>query len=295
MTLSPRVRLVAVAALFSTGGTAIKLCHFGPWQVAAGRALVAACAIVLLLPEARHGWTWRAGLVGVPYAGAALFYIFANKLTTAASAIFIMASDPLFVLALSPLLLREHPTRRDAGYMALLAVGMALLLSASGEARRFATAPDPALGNLLAAGCAVCWATAIIGYRWLGRRGEGGREAVAAAAVSGNVLVCLAALPFALPLESGSTGDWLVLVYLGVFQLGLAYVLLSHAVTAVRAIVVSLTLLVEPVLSAVWAWLVLGETPGPSVVGGGLIILGATAWHAWREPPATTIPAALEG
>jgi DME family drug/metabolite transporter len=292
--VSPRLRLAATALLFSTGGTAIKLCAFGPWQVATGRAFVAVVAMLVLLPEARRSWSWRAGLVGLPYASAALCYIFANKLTTAASAIFIMASDPLFVLALSPLLLREQVTRRDLEYMAALAVGMALLLSSPG--RRFATAPDPALGNLLAAGCAVCWALAMIGYRWLARRSGGGQGAVMAAAVSGNLLVCLAALPLALPLQAGEPRDWLVLAYLGVFQLGFAYVLLSRAITEVRAIEASLVLLLEPVLSPIWAWLVHGETPGTRAVAGGLVILAATAWHTWREPPAITIAApALEG
>lgn len=278
--------------LFSTGGTAIKLCGFGPWQVATGRALIAAAAILTFLPEAHRRWSWRVMLVGVPYAGAALCYIFANKLTTAASAIFIMSSDPLFVLALSPLLLGEHTTRRDLEYMAALALGLALLFSA--PVHRYATAPDPILGNVFAAGCALCWALAMIGYRWVAR--SGGRGAVAAAAASGNLLVCLAALPLALPLERGGVGDWLVLGFLGVFQLGLAYVFLSRAITEVRAIEASLTLLVEPVLSPVWAWLVHGEAAGRRAVAGGLVILAATAWHAWRVPPRTAIPAqALEG
>jgi DME family drug/metabolite transporter len=136
----------------------------------------------------------------------------------------------------------------------------------------------------------------MIGYRWLARRSGGGQGAVMAAAVSGNLLVCLAALPLALPLQAGEPRDWLVLAYLGVFQLGFAYVLLSRAITEVRAIEASLVLLLEPVLSPIWAWLVHGETPGTRAVAGGLVILAATAWHTWREPPAITIAApALEG
>jgi DME family drug/metabolite transporter len=292
--VSARLRLVGAAVLFSTGGTAIKLCGYGVWQMAAGRALIAALAILLLLPDAWRRWSWRASLVGIPYAGAALCYLFANKLTTAASAIFIMASDPLFVLALAPLLLRERVTRHDLEYMAALGVGMALLLSAPG--RVFATAPNPGLGNFFAAGCAVFWAFAILGFRWVARHPRGGQGAVAAAAASGNVIVCLAALPLALPLQTGEPRDWLVLVYLGVFQLGLAYVFLARAIPDVRAIEASLVLLVEPVLSPIWAWLVHGETPGMRAVVGGAVILAATVWHAWREPPTVTIPApALEG
>lgn len=299
--MSPRLRVVAAAVLFSTGGAAIKLCGFGVWQLAAGRALVAGCAMLVLIPEARRGWSWRSGVVGVTYAGAGLFFILANKLTTAASAIFIQATHPLFILALAPVLLHEHVTRRDLEYMALLVAGMVLLLSAPG--RQFVTAPNPFLGNMFAAACAVCWGLTLMGYRWVSRRPGtrgpdliGDHGPIAAAAVAGNLLIVLIALPFAFPLTPGTAGDWLVVVYLGVFQLALAYVFLSRAVAAVRALEVSLVGLVEPVLSPIWAWLVHGETPGPRVIAGGAVILAATAWHAWRTPASIPVPApALEG
>lgn len=292
--MSPRLRVVASAVLFSTGGAAIKLCGFGPWQLAAGRALVASCAMLVLIPEARGGFSWRSPVVGVAYAGAGLFFILANKLTTAASAIFIQATHPLFILALAPMLLREHVSRRDLEFMALLALGMALLLSEPG--RRFATAPNPRLGNLLAAGCAVSWALTVMGYRWVARQQRGGHGAVVAAAVSGNALVFLIALPVALPIVAGRPLDWMVVLYLGVFQLALAYVFLARAVAEVRALEVALVGLVEPVLSPIWAWLVHGETPGIRVVAGGIVILAATGWHTWREPPVVALPApAIEG
>jgi len=287
--VSPRLRVVTSAVLFSTGGAAIKLCGFGPWQLAAGRACIAAVAMLVLMPEARLGWTWRSPIVGVAYAGAGLSFILANKLTTAASAIFIQATHPLFILVLAPLLLREHVTRRDLEFMALLAVGMALLLSSPG--RRFVTAPNPALGNVLAAGCAVSWAFTLIGYRWVAGRGSGGHGAVAAAAISGNGIICLIAVPLAFPIAAGTPRDWIVVAYLGVFQLALAYVFLSRALTQIRALEVALVGLVEPVLSSIWAWLVHGETPGIRVVLGGSVILAATGWHAWREPPRVLITA----
>lgn len=292
--MSPRLRVVAAAVLFSTGGAAIKLCGFGAWQLAAGRAFVAAVALAALIPEVRRGWSWRAAVVGVAYAGAGLLFIFANKLTTAGSAIFIQATNPLFILALAPLLLREHVTRRDLEYMAVLVAGMTLLLSAPGH--RYATAPNPALGNLFAVGCAAIWALTVIGFRWVARGARDGRGAVAAAAVSGNALVFLVALPLAWPLAAGVPRDWLTLAFLGVFQLGLAYVFLSRAIPEVRALEVSLLLLVEPVLAPIWAWLVHGEAPAARAVFGGGVILAATAWHAWRAPSAVPLPApALEG
>lgn len=287
-----RLRLIAAAVLFSTGGAAIKWCGFGPWQLAAGRAFVAMWAVALWVPDARSGWSWRAGVVGFAYAGAGLLFVLANKLTTAASTIFLQATNPLFILALAPLLLREHISRREILYMLVLGVGMALLLSDPG--RRSASAPDPALGNVLAAFCSVFWALTIIGYRWLSRASTNAHGAVAAAAATGNGLVFLIALPFALPFAAGRPADWAVLVYLGVFQLGMAYVFLSRGITMIPALEASLVMLVEPVLNPVWAWLVEGETPGVRAVLGGIVILVATAVRAWVETSSLSKSALLQ-
>jgi len=276
-----RLELVLAAACFSTAGAAIKWCGFGGWQIAAFRALVAMVAIVALVPGTRTSWSWRAGVVGIGYAGAGLLFVLANKLTTAANTVFLQATNPLFLIALAPWLLRERVTARDLAFMGVLGAGLALLFVGGG--RRFATAPDPLLGNVLAAGSAGAWALTVTGYRWLGRHGSDARGAVAGAAASGNLIVFLVSLPWAVPLAAGRPADWLVVLYLGVFQLGLAYVFLSRAIPVVPALEASLFLLVEPVLSPVWAWLVHGETPGPLAVLGGVVILAATVVKSWTD------------
>jgi DME family drug/metabolite transporter len=277
-----RLQLVLAALCFSTAGAAIKWCAFGPAQIAAIRALVAMLAILVLIPESRHGWSWRVGAVGVGYAAAGLLFVFANKLTTAANTVFLQATNPLFVVVLAPWLLGEPVTRADVRFMGVLALGLALLFVGGGR-RQFATAPEPALGNVLAAGSAVAWAFTVTGYRWLARRGGAGHGPVAAAAACGNLIVFLACLPAALPLAAGRPTDWVIVIYLGVFQLGLAYVFLSRGITRVPALEASLFLLVEPVLSPVWAWLAHGETPGPLAALGGVVILAATALKSWRD------------
>ena len=278
-----RLQLVLAATCFSTAGAAIKWCGFGAWQIAAIRALVAMLAILALIPEARHRWSWRVGLVGVAYAAAGLLFVFANKLTTAANTVFLQATNPLFVVVLAPWLLRERVRAADLAFMGVLAAGLALLFV--GGQRHFTTAPDPFLGNVLAAGSAVAWAFTVTGYRWLARLGGSGADhgPIAAAAACGNLIVFLVCLPGALPFAAGRATDWLIVIYLGVFQLGLAYVFLSRAITRVPALEASLFLLVEPVLSPVWAWLAHGETPGSLAVIGGAVILTATVLKAWTD------------
>jgi DME family drug/metabolite transporter len=250
-------------------------------RLAGRRALVAMAAILAFIPEARRSWSWRAGVVGIAYTGSSLLFVLANKLTTAANTVFLQATNPLFVVALAPWLLRERVMARDLAFMGVLGAGLALLFV--GGRRQFATAPEPLLGNVLAAASALAWAFTVTGYRWLGRHAQDARGAVASAAASGNLVVILVSLPWAMPLAAGRPADWLVVLYLGVFQVGLAYVFLSRAIVEVPALEASLFLLVEPVLSPVWAWVVHGETPGPLALLGGAVILTATVYKSWTD------------
>lgn len=282
--MNPRLQIGVAAVLFSTGGAAIKLTPLSGWAVLGVRAAVAAATILVLVPESRRGWGLRAGLVALAYAATTILYVQANKLTTAANSIFLQNTSPLFVFVLAPLVLGERASRRDLAYMAVLAGGM--LLFFVGTPRRFATAPNPLLGNALAVACALTWALTLIGYRWLAGRGG----SVAAAATMGNIVACLIALATGPDLAAGRAVDWTLLLYLGVFQLGLPYVFLARAVPRVRALDVSLMLLVEPVLNPIWAWLLHGETVARSGLAGGLVILGATAHRTWRDAARPRVP-----
>jgi drug/metabolite transporter (DMT)-like permease len=282
--MTPRSKIVYAAVLFSTGGAAIKWCGFDGWQLAAFRAGVALATILLLVPEARRGWSWRTGLVGCAYAATTLLYVQANKHTTAASAIFLQSTSPLFILALAPWLLGEHATRRDLWQMGVMGLGLVLFFF--GLDQPSATAPDPRLGNVLAAICAVTWAFTIIGYRWIVARGG----SVATAAASGNLTACIVALVLAQPLAAGRPVDWAVVGFLGIFQLGVPYAFLTRAIPRLRALEVALFMLIEPVLNPIWAWLVHGERPGPATLLGGGLILGATVLRSVvdaRSAPAT--------
>jgi drug/metabolite transporter (DMT)-like permease len=272
---SDRLQVLAAAFLFSTGGAAIKACTLTSWQIVASRAGIAAVALVIMLPAARRGWSLRLLPVSAAFAATTLLFVLCNKLTTAASTIFLQATAPLYIVLLGPLLLRERIRRRDLAYMAALAVGMVLFFV--GDQPPSDTAPHPALGNALAAGAGLCWGLTIVGLRWLGRHAGPGEDPSAAAVVSGNLIACLAALPFALPVVSPRPADWLLVSFLGVFQIAVAYVFLTRGVRRVDALEASLLLLLEPMLNPLWALVVHGERPGPWAALGGAIIVVATA------------------
>jgi drug/metabolite transporter (DMT)-like permease len=279
-----RLQILGAALLFSTGGAAVKATALSGWQVASLRSLVAAITLLVLMPGARRRWSWRAVLVGFAYGGMLTGFVLSSKLTTAANAVFLAGTAPLYVAALSPWLLGERPQRSDFVYMAVMAAGLVLCLGDSEQ--RFETAPDPVTGNLLAVLTGLFWALTVIGLRWLGRDEESAKH-VPAAVVSGNLVAFLVCLPAALPLPALEPVDLAIVVYLGVFQIGLAYLLLTSGLGSVRALEASLLLLIEPVLNSVWSWWLHGEVPSETALAGAALILGSTLVRArWRPPPA---------
>jgi drug/metabolite transporter, DME family len=275
-----RLELLVTACLFSTGGAAIKAAAFASWQIAGLRSGVAALAIFLLLPasrQIRRGTFGITLLVALAYAATLLLFVLANRLTTAANTIFLQSTAPLYILLLSPLLLREKIRRRDLWFMGAIALGMALFFL--GRQHTFVTAPDPVRGNLLAVFSGMTYAAMLMGLRWMGTRGG----SPAAGAMIGNLVAFLVALPVMLPLGQHRTSDWLVILYLGIFQIGLAYSLLSRAIPHVPALEASLLLFLEPALNPLIAWAVHGEYPGPWALLGGALIMGAMAVKSWID------------
>lgn len=269
----PRIQIALAALLFSTGGAAIKIAGFDGWQIASFRSGIAAVVLALLLPAARRGFTWRAALLGVAYAFTLVSFVLANRLTTSANTIYLQSTAPFFMVLLAPLLLHEPLRRRDVPVLVAVVVGLLLVLG--GTDLPSGTAPDPARGNLIALGSGLGYAVLLCGLRWLGRDDANPHEAVGAVLL-GNVIACAATLPMALPVRGAEVTDWLVIGYLGAFQIGIAYLLVTAGLRRVTALEASLLLLLETGLNPVWTWLLLGEIPSLAALAGGVVIIGAT-------------------
>lgn len=292
-----RISALGAALLFSTGGAAIKWVPFGAWQIAGCRSAIAALAIFALLPESRRGWSLRVIPAAAAYAFTLVLFVTATKLTTAANAIFLQSTAPLYVLLLAPLVLKERIRRSDLSFAA--AVGMGLALFFVGREAAAATAPDPLRGNILAALSGIAWAMTLLSLRWFGKRPASGDGALASV-VLGNIIAAAVSLPMAFPFGPARPFHWALLAYLGVFQIGLAYLLVTRAMRHLAAFEATTLLLVEPVLNPIWAWLIHGERPGHWALGGAALILTATFLYTWREsrihrPPARAQAEVLPG
>ncbi|MEI2719157.1 MAG: DMT family transporter [Gemmatimonadales bacterium] len=277
--MSPRLKIAIAALLFSTGGAAIKAAQLTGWQIASFRSGVAALALLVAVPAARKGFGWKTALVGIAYALTLVTFVLANRLTTSANAIYLQSTAPVYLLLLGPWLLREPISRRDLPILAAVATGLVLVFL--GVDTPSVTAPDPVRGNLLAVVSGIAYALMLIGLRWLGRdhatQGHG-----VSAVILGNLIACVAVLPWALPVGPTPMASWGVILYLGVFQIGGAYLLVTSGLKRVPALDASLLLLVETALNPVWSWLVLSEVPSMMALAGGAVIIVATAWQALR-------------
>ena len=278
--------MLAAAALFSTGGAAIKSCGLSSLQVAGFRSFVAASFLLIALPGARRGFTLRSALVGSAYAATLVLFVAGNKLTTAANTIFLQSTAPVYVLLLGPWLLGERIRRVDVAFMLAVAAGLSLFFVGL-EAPRV-TAPDPARGNLLALASGVTWALTVTGLRWLSASPD--KDSGPSAVVLGNVFAFAVCAPWAFPVGPAKPFDLLLIMYLGVFQVGAAYVLVMRAMRGVGAFEASLLLLLEPVLNPIWAWLVHGERPGPWALLGGACVLAATFGKSLWEGRSSLAP-----
>ena len=153
-------------------------------------------------------------------------------------------------------------------------VGLGLLFA--GTVTPSATAPNPALGNIIGAASGVTWALVLAGVRLISRaeglRARWRRPSTATCSRSCSVP------PSPSPSRSAGPIDWAVIGYLGCFQLALAYVLLTRGIGKLPALEASLLLLLEPALNPLWTFLVHGETPGIlGIIGGGLVLAATTA------------------
>src|SRR5882672_5850547 len=140
MSSATRVRLQALgaAALFSTGGAAVKTAAFSAAQIASFRAGIAAIALLLWL-RGRVTLSRQAWAVGIVYACMTVLYVAATKLTTSANAIFLQSTGPLYLLLLGPYVLQEKVRRSDLAYLGALAVGLVICFTG----RQAATAIAP--------------------------------------------------------------------------------------------------------------------------------------------------------
>ena len=255
--------LVIAAVLWSAGGVLIKLVDLHPVAIAGARSAIAS---VFLLPMVRRRhFTWSGAQIGaaLAYSATVLTFVAATKMTTAANAILLQYTAPVYVAVLGIRLLGERVRVTDWATIVVTLGGILLFfldeLSVGGY-----------WGNLLAIASGVSFACMIVLLRK--QRHSSSLESI----FIGNVLTALIGVPLLVGNLPDATG-WLGLVLLGTFQLGLSYVLYTYATRHVSALDAVIIPALEPILNPVWVFLIVGEQPGLwAMVGGGIVLIAAT-------------------
>jgi drug/metabolite transporter (DMT)-like permease len=266
--------VIAAAVLWSTGGLFIKWTSLSGLELSFGRSLMAAITVAIFTRHEGFGLNKVTALASVLYAALLLLFVLATKETTAANAIFLQYTAPVYLLILEPLIYKEKFRRRDLIVVTVCVIGMSLFFV--GKLR-----PQDVTGNLLALASGLCFAC----YFLLLRHSKARSVNRASSVIYGNLLLVLFAAPAGLSaLPEMNRHDALSVVYLGVVQIGLAYTLFTVAMArGVRSLDAGIVGYVEPVLNPVWVFLVLGERPSSWALVGGAIIVIAVVCHTLVE------------
>lgn len=272
------ILLIAGAALlWSTAGLGIKAIDDPPLKVVFFRSAIAAVVLMLYFRPRIRKLTpgLLAGLVC--YAACLITFVTATKWTTAANAIFLQYSGVVWVLLLSPIVVKEPLRARDVAAITVAFAGMALFFLGGFDPRGRAGDAIALLSGLFFAGLILAL-----------RRERGvGAEAVVA---WGAVVTAAVTFPFVAGDLSLTPKTAVAYLLLGVFQLAGAYVLFVRGIRHVTATEASLVGMLEPIANPIWVLLFLGEKPAATSIAGGAIVLGAIAWRTLTGSPPDPVP-----
>src|SRR2546422_1392702 len=220
VTTSPLLLVLGAAILWSTGGLFIKATHLSAIELSFGRSLLAAITIAIATRREGFGLNSVSAVTSILYAALLILFVLATKLTTAANAIFLQYTAPVYVLILEPLFYKEKFRRRDFATVAACVAGMSLFFV--GKLR-----PEDVSGNLVALASGVCFAL----YFLLLRHSKARDVNRASSAIYGNLIAVLICAPafWGAARRGISTSDLACITYLGIIQIGVAYILFTSA------------------------------------------------------------------
>lgn len=283
--MSPLLYVLAAALLWSTGGLFIKWTTIGGLELSFWRSLFAIFTVAFFTRREGFGINRLTAAASFLYAVLLILFVLATKTTTAANAIFLQYTAPVYLLILEPVIYKEKFRSRDLITVAACLGGMALFFV--GQLR-----PQDVAGNLMALASGLCFAL----YFLLLRHPRAREVNRASSVIYGNTLAVIMTAPWGLATLTSITGhDIAGVAYLGIIQLGVAYTFFTLGMArGVRSLDAGIICYVEPVLNPVWVFLVLGEQPSKWALLGGSIIIVAVICHmildARGKRKANTIP-----
>lgn len=259
--------LFLTALLWSAGGVLIKLVDWHPMAIAGGRSFIAAIVIWVAFRKESLSFSKPQWIGAIAYCGCVSCFVLATKMTTAANAILLQYTAPVFVAMLGTWFLNEKTTRRDWLTIVVVLSGMVFFFIDK-------VSSGSMVGNIIAVLSGISFALFIVCMRMQKDASPYGSVLI------GNVLTFVISLFFWSDISLDHT-SLLGIFSLGLFQLGMAYVLYSYAIRHVPALKATLITSIEPILNPIWVFLLIGEQPGFYAMIGGFIVLSAITLRYW--------------
>lgn len=209
-------------------------------------------------------------LCAISFALILILFVTSNKLTTAANAIFLQFTAPIYLLFLEPIFLKTKFDRKSLITVIVCIIGMALFFFGKLEVGNI-------YGNIIAILSGISFAFFSLFLKWKKQLHQ--TPNTLNNVIVGNVIVALFCIPFVYnKLELTST-ETMILIYMGVIQIGISYIIFNEGIKYVSATESMIIAMLEAIFNPIWVFLGVGEKPSVFAVAGGLIILSAILFH----------------
>ncbi len=264
----------AAGLLWSTGGIFIKLIPFNAIQISFFRSFFAALVFLVIFKKDIFYANLFTFINAILYSAILILFVIATKMTTAANAIFLQYTAPIYVLIFEPLINKTKYEKINIITIFFCFIGMVMFFIGK-------FSPGSMEGNILALLSGVAYAAFLLGMR------KNKKEYQFSSIFYGNILVSIICFNSIFEISNFTVPNFLMVSYLGIFQIGVAYAVFSYGLKRVFAIEASLISMIEPVLNPVWVFLGYGEVPSFMAIVGGIIIITAISIRAFVfESPA---------
>lgn len=251
--------IMFTAILWSFAGLLIKYIKWDAMTIVCIRSAIAALVMIIYMRRFHITFSRPVIMGALSMSGTTVLFVFANKLTTAANAIVLQYTAPIFVVLMSILFFKKRARSLDIVSALIVFIGMGLFFFDHLKT-------DAMLGNILACLSGITFAGVFLINKAPGAKPE---EAV----LLGHLINTVIGLPFAIMNVTFEPAAWGAIALLGIFQLGISYVLFSIGIKHTPSITASLIATLEPLLNPVWVLLMTGEAPGIWALIGGVIVI----------------------
>lgn len=251
--------VIIASVLWSTGGLLIKLSDWNPIAISGSRSLISSFVMLAYIKKPKITKSKPLILGAISYSITVLLFVIANKLTTAANAILLQYTAPIFVAILGIWILKEKIHWYDVVSIAVVFFGISLFFIQGVD-------KGNTLGNIIAVLSGFFLACVTICLR-LQKDGSSVETTWL-----GNILTFIIALPFIAKVELDMK-NIIIIILLGVFQLGISYIFYVNSLKYITALEAILLTAIEPLLNPLWVFIFTGEAPGLLAIIGGIIVI----------------------